>query len=462
MNKLKVVIIGGGPGGYVAAIRAAQLGAEVTLVEKDKLGGTCLNVGCIPTKALLHTAQVFRSAKEGSVCGVNTDTTLDFGKAQKHKKQIVDKLVGGVKCLLMANKVKVIAGIASFLDPSRIHVECGGETLELAADRVIIAAGSVPMMPPIPGIDARQCIDSTGALGLDTMPESMLVIGGGVIGIEMATIFSTLGCKVTIVEMMSTILPMADEEISGMLASKFKKEGMNIYTFAKVVSVIEGRKTAKVNVKLQSGEEKIIEVEKILISVGRKINSESLNLDNAGIRHERGRIIVDAHMQTNVSSIYAIGDCTGGSMLAHVASMQGETAAENAMGENTAFDLKTNPSCIYIDPEIASVGLTEQQAKDQKLDYVVGRFPLAANGKVLIMGSEGMVKIIAGKQYGVLLGAHIIGPHATDMIAECTLAIGMEATLDELSDTIHAHPTVSEAVREAAYGGRKTGDSYTE
>ncbi len=452
---VKVIIIGGGPGGYVAAIRAAQLGAEVTLIEKGKLGGTCLNVGCIPTKALLHTAEVYRSAKNGANYGVITDATLDFGKAQKHKQQIVDNLVGGIKDLLTANKVEVINGVASFGDPLHIQIECRGETRELAADKIVIATGSTPMMPPIPGIDARQCIDSTGVLELDTMPEAMLVIGGGIIGVEMATIFGTLGCKVTIVEMMPAILPMVDEEIIGILAGKLKKEGVNIFTSAKVESVADDGKTAKVKVRLQSGEEKVIETEKVLVSVGRKSNTESLKLDKAGLRHERGRIIVDDHMKTNVKGIYAIGDCTGGSMLAHVASMQGEAAAENAMGGNVNFDLKTNSSCIYTDPEIAFVGLTEQQAKEQKLDYVVGKFPLVANGKTLIMGSNGMVKLIAGRQYGEILGAHIIGPHATDMIAECALTIGIEATLDELADTIHAHPTVSETIREAAMAAEK-------
>ena len=451
----KVVVIGGGPGGYVAAIRAVQLGAEVTLVEKDKLGGTCLNVGCIPTKVLLHTAGVYRSSKEGSVCGVIADTKLDLGKAQKHKQQIVNRLVMGVKGLLEANKVEVINGIASFIDPSHIKLGSGGDTRILTADKVIIASGSVPMMPPIPGIGAKQCIDSTGAFALNIVPKSMLILGGGVIGIEMATIFSTIGCKVTIVEMMPTILPMIDEEVSAMLAAKLKKEGVDIYTSSKVEAVSDCGQTAKVKVSLQNREEKIIETEKVLVSIGRKINTEGLELDKAGIKHERGRITVDDHMRTNLSGVYAVGDCTGGSMLAHVASMQGEVAAENLMGKKTTFDIRTNPSCIYTDPEIASVGITERQAKEQKLDYVVGKFSLAANGKTLITGSNGMVKIIAGKQYGEILGAHIIGPRATDMIAECALAIGMEATLDEISATIHAHPTVSEAIREAALAAEK-------
>ena len=451
----KIIVIGGGPGGYVAAIRAAQLGAEVTLIEKEKLGGTCLNVGCIPTKALLHTAEVYRSAKEGADCGVVADVELDFGKAQIRKQQVVDRLVGGVKGLLSANKVEVINGSASFFDSSHIKVACGGDARVLAADKVIIATGSVPMVPPIPGIDAKQCVDSTGVLGLDNVPESMLIIGGGVIGVEMATIYGTLGCKVTIVEMMPGILPMIDEEISKMQAAKLKEEDIKVLTSVRVESVTDSGKTVKVKVKLQSGEEKIIEAEKVLVSVGRKFNTDALNLDKAGIKHERGRIIVDAHMRTNIDGIYAIGDCTGGSMLAHVASGQGEVAAENAMGKKAAFNVKTNPSCIYTNPEIASVGLTEKQTQEQKIDYIIGKFPLAANGKSLIMRSDGMVKIIAGKQYGEILGVHIIGSRATDIVAECALAIGMEATLDELINTIHAHPTVSEAVREAAMSAEK-------
>jgi dihydrolipoamide dehydrogenase len=447
---MNLVIIGGGPGGYVAAIRAAQLGASVTLIEKDQLGGTCLNVGCIPTKALLHTAELYKSAKESKDFGVLTNVQLDFHKAQQRKQLVVNKLTRGVKGLLDANKVKVVQGIASFVDSSHIQVLRGNESSVFTFDQVIVASGSVPMMPSIPGIDSKQCVDSTGALGLETLPESMLIVGGGVIGVEMATIFNTLGCKVTIIEMLPSILPLIDEELSDLLTKKLKKEGMAIYTSSKVESIIDRGNHACVKVKQPNGEEIEIDAKKVLISIGRKINTDSLNLDHAGIAQMRGKILVDNQMRTNVKGIYAIGDCTGGCMLAHVASMQGEVAAENAMGANEAFELNTNPSCVYSDPEIGSVGLTERQAKEQKLDYTVGKFPLSANSKSMIMQRDGMVKLIIGKEFGQILGAHIIGPRATDMIAECALMIKMEATIDEVIATIHAHPTVSESIREAA------------
>ena len=452
---MNLLVIGGGPGGYVAALRAAQLGANVTLVEKDQLGGTCLNVGCIPTKALLHTAEVYKSARENAEIGVITDAKLDFGKAQQSKKLIVSKLTRGIKSLLEANNIKVLHGIASFIDHAHIKISQGGESSILKADQVIIATGSVPMMPSIPGINAKQCIDSTGALDLETMPKSMLIIGGGVIGVEMATIFNTLGCKVTIVEMMPSILPLVDEEISDLLSKRLKKEGMFIYTSSKVEAIIDKVNCALVRIIQQNGEQIEIEAEMVLVSIGRKINTDSLNLESAGIKHERGRILVDNNLRTNIKGIYAIGDCTGGSMLAHVASMQGEVAAENSMGANLDFSLKTNTSCVYSDPEIACVGITEQQAKERKLNYTVGKFPLSANGKSMIMKSDGLVKIIVGKEYGEILGAHIIGPRATDMIAECALMIGMEATIEEVIATIHPHPTVSESVREAVLAADK-------
>jgi dihydrolipoamide dehydrogenase len=452
MGKNKIIVIGGGPGGYVAAIRAAQLGGEVTLVEQAHLGGTCLNVGCIPTKALLHTAEVYQTAKEGTDCGVIIDNIkLDFGKVQRRKETIVQKLVGGVKGLLAANRVTVVSGKASFRDTTHLRVvNEKGETSVLTADKIIIATGSVPMMPPIPGIDSRQCIDSTDALNLETIPRSILIVGGGVIGVEIATIYSTLGCKVTIVEMQSAILPMIDAELTKLLATTLQGKGVEIYTFAQVKTIADSGRTAQVQVKLQDGRDLDLAAEKVLVCVGRKVNTVGLNLSVAGIKEDKGKLMVDDRMRTNVDGIYAIGDCTGGNMLAHVASAQGEIAAENALGHDNTFDIKTCPSCIYTNPEIAAVGLTEQQAEKQGLEYTVGRFPLAANGKSLIMGSQGLIKLVADKQYGEILGVQIIGPHATDLIAECALAVGMEATIDEIAATIHAHPTVSEAVREAA------------
>jgi dihydrolipoamide dehydrogenase len=451
MGKTKIIVIGGGPGGYVAAIRAAQLGGKVILVEQARLGGTCLNVGCIPTKALLHTAEVYQTTKDGVDYGVISEVKLDFVKAQRHKERIVQKLVSGVKGLLAVNKVTVVSGMASFRDATHIQVvNEKSETSVLAADKIIIASGSVPMTPPIPGVESQQCLDSTAALNLETIPQSLLIIGGGVIGVEIGTIYSTLGCKVTIVEMLPAILPMIDAEVTKLLAVTLERQGIAIHTSARVKRIVDSGKEVKVQVQLADGRDVEIAAEKALVSVGRKVNTADLKLGAAGIKDEKGKIVVDNKMRTNVSGIYAIGDCTGGSMLAHVASIQGEIAAENAMGQVNIFDIKTCPSCVYTNPEIAAVGLTEKQAQEQGIEYTVGRFSLTANGKSLIIGKQGLIKMVVGKQYGELLGAQIIGPRATDLIAECALAIGMEATIDEISAVIHAHPTVSEAVREAA------------
>ncbi|SNT09678.1 dihydrolipoamide dehydrogenase [Anaerovirgula multivorans] len=450
--KTKIVVIGGGPGGYVAAIRAAQLGGEVILVEKEYLGGTCLNVGCIPTKALLHTAEIYEEAKNGAEYGVITNVKLDFGKAQERKKAITNQLVGGVQGLLAANKVKVILGLASFDSKDTIQVKTTKGTVEtLRADRIIIATGSMPVMPPIPGIEAKQCIDSTGALELQEVPKTMVIVGGGVIGVEIATLYSTLGCKVTVIEMQNEILPMMDRELTKILRSKLAQKGVDICTEAKVMSIKDDGVESKITVEMKDGTSKVFGCEKALISVGRKTNTDALLLDRAGVLNDRGRITVNDKMETNVKGIYAIGDCTGKSMLAHVASAHGEVAAENALGHEGMFDIKTNPSCVYTNPEFASVGLTEEQAKEQGIDYIIGKFPLMANGKSLIMGGgDGMIKFVVGKEFKEVLGVHILGPRATDLIAECALSIGMEATIDEIIATIHAHPTVGEAVREAA------------
>jgi len=441
----KIVVVGGGPGGYVAAIRAAQLGASVTLVEKDILGGTCLNRGCIPTKALLHTAELYHDAQNGESCGVVVrELTLDFAKAQARKDALVEQLVGGVTGLMKANKIDVVHGAAAFAPGGVLTVD--GNVLPF--DKLILATGSVPVMPSIPGIDSPRCIDSTGALSLGKVPDRLAVIGGGVIGVEMATIYSALGSRVTVIEAQPEILPMMDRELAKIIRASLEKSGVTVLTGATALAVEDSPACVRV---MHNGAVVTDDAEKTLVSVGRRADTESLCLDNAGIRHDGGRILVDNHQRTNVQNIYAIGDCTGGVMLAHVASAQGETAAENAMGYSAVYCGKTNPSCVYTNPELAGVGLTEEEAKAQKLDYITGRFPLMANGKALITGGgDGIVKIIAGKQYGEILGVHIAGPRATDLIAQAALAIGVEMTLDEVIATIYAHPTVSEAVREAA------------
>ncbi|NYB74935.1 dihydrolipoyl dehydrogenase [Sedimentibacter hydroxybenzoicus DSM 7310] len=447
---MKVTVIGGGPGGYVAAIRAAQLGGEVTLIEKENLGGTCLNVGCIPTKALLHSAELYEEAKEGAKYGIiATDVKVDFAKVQERKKTVTKQLVAGVKGLLAANKVKVVKGVASFIGRDVIEVKTEKATEIIKADKFIIATGSIPAKPPIPGIDSKQCIDSTGALELHEVPKSMVIVGGGVIGIEIATLYSALGCKIVVIEMLDEILPMMDGELTKMIRAKLAKKGVEIFTSTKVMSFKDAGGNVEVTVEMKDGSTKVFAGEKALISIGRKTNTKALGLEKAGIANDRGRITVNDKMETNVSGIYAVGDCIGKIMLAHVASAQGEVAAENACGHNSVFDSKTNPSCVYTKPEFASVGLTEEAARSQGVDYIVGKFPLAANGRAMIMGEDGMIKIIAGKKYKEVLGAHILGPRATDLIGELALAIGMEATIDEVIATIHAHPTVAEAIREA-------------
>ncbi len=455
-NKIKVVVIGGGPGGYVAAIRAAQLGGEVTLIEKEYLGGTCLNVGCIPTKSLLHSAELYEEAKEAAKYGVIiNDIKVDFTKVQERKSAVTKQLVNGVKGLLAANKVKVVTGEASFVSKDKIEVKTEKGTETINADKFIIATGSIPAKPPIPGIDSEKCIDSTGALELKEIPKSIVIVGGGVIGIEIATLYNSLGSKVVVVEMLDEILPMMDGELTKIIRAKLAKKGVEIYTSSKVMSFKEAGADIEVSVQMKDGSTKVFSGDKALISIGRRTNTAALNLEKAGIKNDRGKIIANDKMETNVPGIYAVGDCLGKIMLAHIASAHGEIAAENALGQNRIFDSKTNPSCVYTKPEFATVGLTEEAAKAQGVDYIVGKFPLAANGRSMIMGEDGMIKIIAGKKYKEVLGAHIVGPRATDMIGELSLAIGMEATIDEVIETIHAHPTVAEAIKEATLAVEK-------
>lgn len=453
-----VVVVGGGPGGYVAAIRAAQLGGKVTLIEKNKLGGTCLNVGCIPTKVLLHAAEALTEAKHMDNLGIQVSVNgIDWKAVQSRKEAVTNQLVSGVTGLMKANKIRVIEGTASFASKTALEVVKKDGTKEnVPFDKVILATGSVPAVPPIPGVkENAACVDSTGALAFDHVPETLLVIGGGVIGMELATAYSRFGAKVTVVEAMPKLLPMMDGELTAMLRKKMEASGVTILTEAKVQSVEAAPVGAKVQVEV-SGKVESFEAEKVLVAVGRRTDTEALGLDKVGIAHDRGRITVNDKMETNVPNIYAIGDCLGKVMLAHVASAQGEVAAENALGETVVYDGKTNPSCVYTDPEFAGVGLTEEKAKEEGIPYQVGKFPLMANGKALIMnGGEGMIKFIIGKEYGEVLGVHILGPRATDLIGECALAIGMETTVDEIYATIHAHPTVTEAVREAALAATK-------
>lgn len=451
-----VIVIGGGPGGYVAAIRAAQLGAKVTLIEKQYIGGTCLNVGCIPTKCLLHSASLLEEIRyQGAEMGVKTaGVEVDFPQVIAHKNKIYKKLTMGIVGLLKKNKVEVIEGAATFTAPKEIAVsKAGGDMETLTADAIIVAAGSVNAVPPIPGVrENPNCIDSTGALSLETLPKSMLVIGGGVIGLELACAYAAFGTKITVVEAMDRMLPALDGDLTKVGVKHLKKMGVSFHLQCTVKAVEDCEAGAKVICQDKNGEELSFEVEKVLVSVGRRANTEALNLEAAGLANDRGRILVNDRMETNVPGVYAIGDCVfGKALLAHAASAMGEVAAENIMGIDVVYDERTCPSCVYFEPEAASVGLTEEKAKAEGIAYTAGVFPMMANGKALIMnGGEGLVKVIADQKTGEVLGMHIVGPRASDLIGEGALAIQLHATVSDIIETIHSHPTVTETIREAS------------
>lgn len=442
-----ITVIGGGPGGYVAAIRAAQLGAKVTLLEKDAVGGTCLNRGCIPTKSLMHCAETYETVKNAASLGITASKVeFDWSKIQNFRQGITDKLVGGVKGLLKMNKVKLIEGEAKFSGDKTVTVtKKDGSTETLTSDKVIIASGSVPAMPPIPGIDCPACINSTQALTMDHVPASLLVIGGGVIGLELGSVYNTFGTKVTVVEMLPEILPAMDSELTKIVKNQLVHAGMDIRTGTSVEKIEKSKKGAKVTVKGANGEE-VIEVENVLVAVGRKVDPASINAAATGLNS----LEANDKMETSVPGVYSIGDANGKWMLAYTAMTMGEIAAANATGGNMTFDRKTVPSVIFLGPEFAGVGLTEDEAKAKGISYKVGKFSMSGNGRSLVMGqTEGMIKVIADTKYNEILGVHMVGPRACDMIAEASLALRLECTVDEWIDTVHAHPTVTEAMREA-------------
>ena len=457
----KIIVIGGGPGGYVAAIRAAQLGADVTIIEKQYLGGTCLNVGCIPTKCLLHSAELVEQIRtQGKDIGVEVEgVTINFPQVIAHKNAISKQLTNGVASLLKLNKVKKVDGTARFTGAKQLEVtKADGSRERMTADAIIVATGSVNSQPPIPGLKENpNCIDSTGALSLDKLPATMVVIGGGVIGLELACAYAAFGTKITVVEAMDHMLPMLDGDLTKIGVAHMKKMGMDFQLECPVQSVESSPAGARVVCRDKSGNTVSFEAEKVLVAIGRRANTAELDLAAGKIDNDKGRILVNDKMETSVSGVYAIGDCVfGHAQLAHTASAMGEVAAENICGHEAHYCEKTNPTCVYMEPEAASVGLTEEQCKAQGIAYKVGKFPMSANGKALILnGGEGLVKIIAGAEYGEILGMHIIGPRATDLIAEGALAIGGEMTLDELIETIHSHPTVTETMREAALNAEK-------
>lgn len=446
-----VLVIGAGPGGYVAAIRAAQLGADVTIVDRKYFGGTCLNVGCIPTKVLLHTVELFNEVKEGAAIGLRADNvSVDWDALMTRKEQVSQQLVEGVKTLLAANGVKMMTGEATFVSDNRVRIAGTEGEQELSFDSFIIATGSEPAIPPVPGIESPGVITSNEALSLDSVPESMTVIGGGVIGVEFASIYASLGTRVTIVEMLPDLLPNTDREVVEVLKKILQLKGVKVHTSSKVTRFRDEDGKVVSEVETDGGKVEIVS-EKVLVSVGRKPVTSNLGLENTGVTVNRGRISVDSYMKTTAKNIYAIGDCCSPIMLAHVASREGEVAADNILGHSGKMDYRTTPGCVYTTPEIAWVGMTEEQASEKGYKVKTGKFPLMANGKSLIMNdTAGFIKFVVDAKHDEILGVHIIGPRATDLIVEGALALRLEATIDEIVTTIHAHPTVGEALGEAA------------
>lgn len=454
-NAFDVTVIGGGPGGYVAAIRAAQLGATVLLVEKDRLGGTCLNRGCIPTKAMLADAKLYHQVKTSTVL-TSDGLQVSMDKLLERKDGVVKNLRAGVGLLVKNNGITLSMGKAKFLDPRTIEVESGKGKEQFTSSRTIIATGSVPAQIPSVPVDGEVILTSTEMLKLSSVPKDLIIIGGGYIGMEFACLFNGLGSTVTVIEMLPGILTTEDEEIARGLIAILKRRAVQIHTGTKVKEAKVREDRAEVTVVDKEGKEEVFRADKALMAVGRSPYTEGLQLEKANVTLNGKFIKVNEKMETTSPGIYAIGDVTGRQMLAHKASAEGVAAAENAAGKRSRVDYSKIPNCIFTFPEIASVGLTEKQAKEKGLELKIGRFPFVNNGRALATGeSEGFVKVIADKELGQVMGIHILADHATDLIGGSALALALEATTEELGKTVQAHPTLMEAVAEAALDSMK-------
>jgi dihydrolipoamide dehydrogenase len=453
-DQYDVVVIGAGPGGYVAAIRAAQLGLKTAIIEKEYMGGVCLNVGCIPSKALLHNASVVHTLKHrGREFGFSVENlTVDYGVAFKRSRQIADRLVKGVGFLMKKNGIDVYDGTASIATPTTINVALtAGDTATLSTKNIIVATGATPHRIPGIEVDGKQIVTYKEAIVSETLPESIVIIGGGAIGVEFAYIMSNYGVDVTIVEMLPHLLPNEEPETSKVLEKAYKKLGVKVHTNTAVQSV--AKQEGRLAVTLNDGT--VLGTEQVMVAVGFKPNSGGLGLENAGVAvSDRGAIEIDEAMRTNVPGIYAIGDVTGKLMLAHVASAMGLIAAETIADHPTIeLDYVMMPRATYAEPQVASFGYTEAQAIEQGYEVNVGQFPFQPNGKALGLGErEGFIKIIADKRYGEILGAHMVGPNVTELLPELTLAQMNELTAEEIARNVHAHPTLSEVLMEAAHG----------
>jgi dihydrolipoamide dehydrogenase/pyruvate dehydrogenase E1 component alpha subunit len=444
-ERFDVAVIGGGPGGYVAAIRAAQLGARTAVVEKDRLGGTCVVRGCIPTKAMLQSSELYSIMQRGGEFGVVSDRLrFDLAAASKRRDQVVDQLVKGVEGLMKGNGIQVVRGAARLEGGGRFTVN--GERHE--AENIVVATGSVPARIPLNG--AEHTIDSDGILGLKEIPETMTVIGGGVVGMEWGALYAALGTKVTVLELMPQILPMVESDMVTLYRRHFERLGGVVRTEARVDEVAQRDGGLEVRYAA-GGEREAVPAQVVLLATGRQPYTEGLGLEEAGVRLERGRVAVDDHLRTSAKGVWAIGDVIGGIMLAHVASYEGVCAVENICGGDRVPDYHAAPNCIYTDPEIANVGLGEKEARDRGHEVKVGRFPFQASGRALTLGqTEGAVKVVADARDDTILGVQMVGPRVTDVIAEATLAVQHRLSLHDLDLTMHAHPTLAESLMEAA------------
>lgn len=450
--KCQIGILGGGPGGYVCALRAAQLGLSVVLIEGERIGGTCLNKGCIPTKALVKSAELLREIQHAEEFGIRVDTAgFDFIKVMERKDRVVETLVSGVERLIKAAQIKYVKGWGEVKEAGKIEVETEEGLESYEVEKLVLATGSIPARIPIPGIDLPGVLSSDDILKINELPKRLVIIGGGVIGLEFASIYNALGVKISVVEMLPSLLANIDEEIPKRMTPLLKKSGIEIMTKTSVKEIRQDGLQLSVVVEDAKGQKELL-TDKVLVSTGRKPNLRGIDIDRLGLKTERGAIVVNSQMETSVSNTYAIGDVTGGIMLAHVASMQGIVAAENCAGQKAEMNYEAVPSAIFTYPEIATVGQTEQALKAAGRKYVSSKFPFSANGKAIALGETiGIVKILADEQ-GKVLGASIMGVQASSLIQELVLAVKKGLNAEDLVQTIHAHPTLPEAVMEAAHG----------
>ncbi|AZV41195.1 dihydrolipoamide dehydrogenase [Peribacillus asahii] len=445
-----IAVIGGGPAGYVAAITAAQQGQNVLLITEGPLGGTCLNEGCMPTKALLESADTYELVKNAENLGIRLSSSveIEWSVVQQRKEEIVTTLVQGIQYLMKKNKIRVIQGSASFITNQRLRIDNNEQQEEIEVSKVIVASGSEPISLPFAPFDGEWVIHSGQAMSLPSIPSSLLIIGGGVIGCEFASIYSRMGTKVTIVEMGKQLLPSEDRDIAEILHRKLADEGVTVHTSTSVTDLNVDKK--QVLIQLQDGIIQELQADYVLVAIGRKPRVHGLGLEEIGVDFSKQGIAVDEYMQTNIPSIYACGDVIGGIQLAHIAFHEGRVAALNACGQAEIVNYRAVPRCIYTSPELASVGLTEEQAKHQYGDIKIGEFPFSVNGKARISNETiGKVKVLVEPQYNEILGISIVGPHATELIGQGTVMLHAEITTDVLENLIMAHPTLSESIHEA-------------